>query len=206
MTETAKRIDKLDGRRLRAEQSRDAIVDALMALLREGNPRPGARDIATRAGVSLRSVFRHFEDLDALFSVVAEKQTARTRHLFELQPTSGSLAQRVRALVEQRATLFEEIAPMRRAALRLAAFHAPIRRRLGEANAVLRRPLAAVFAAELAGLAAADCRDVLQAVDAATSFAFWETLRGDQKLSVERSKRIVERTVRALVEPAASRV
>ena len=200
MPAEARKGEKLDGRRLRSEQSRDAIVDAMLALLREGNPRPGARDIAARAGVSLRSVFRHFEDLDGLFTAVAARQAERTGQLFDLHVPAGSLDERIAALVEQRARLFEEIAPMRRAALRLAPFHHPIRRRLAESNAVLRRHIGELFAAELSGLSAAERRDSLEALDAATSWGFWEALRSDQKLSVERAKRVTATTVRSLVE------
>lgn len=199
MSAAARKRERLDGRRLRSEQSRDAIVDAMLALLREGNPRPGARDIATRAKVSLRSVFRHFEDLDALFTVVADRHTARTGHLFELRPPAGSLGERIRLLVEQRARLFEEVAPTRRAALRLAPFHEPLRRRLAESNTALRRHLPEVFAPELEASPAAERRDLLEALDAATSWGCWETLRSEQRLSPERARRVMERMLRSLL-------
>jgi AcrR family transcriptional regulator len=193
------KTEKLDGRRLRSEQSRENIVDAMLDLLREGHPRPGAQEIAARAGVSLRSVFRHFEDLDGLYTEVSDRQKARIGHLFELPPLAGPLRARIEALIEQRARLYEEIAPMRRAALRLAPFHEPIRVRLAEAGDFLRRHLPEAFAREMDDLTPAERREVLEALEASTSWAFWETLRGDQRLTVERAKRVVARVLLALL-------
>jgi len=195
-----KTAEKLDGRRQRSEQSRAAIVDAMLDLLRAGNPRPGAQEIAERAGVSLRSVFRHFEDLDALYTVVTDRQKERSEHLFELGPVNGSLERRIALLIEQRARLFEEIAPVRRAALRLAPFHAPIRNRLADSNAVLRRHLPRVFAAELEPLAPAARRELLDALEVASSWNAWDALRSDQNLSPERAAKVVARLLRALVQ------
>ena len=63
MTEvTADRLPtlKTDGRRRRGEDNRARIVAALVALVREDNFTPGAEEVAIRADVSLRTVFRHF--------------------------------------------------------------------------------------------------------------------------------------------------
>lgn len=57
-----------DGRTLRAERTRAAIIDAHMALMLEGDPQPTARRVAERAGVSLRTLWGHFADLEALFA------------------------------------------------------------------------------------------------------------------------------------------
>jgi hypothetical protein len=45
--------DLEDGRRQRSARSRDAVVDAILELLREGNLRPGADEIAARAGAKI---------------------------------------------------------------------------------------------------------------------------------------------------------
>ena len=55
-----------DGRRASRERNRIAVVDALLDLYAEGNLRPGAGEVARRAGLSRRSVFRYFDDLDDL--------------------------------------------------------------------------------------------------------------------------------------------
>ena len=58
---------RVDGRRLRSERTKQLIIEAYLALLREGSPSiPTATQIADRAGYSVRSVFEKFPDLLAL--------------------------------------------------------------------------------------------------------------------------------------------
>src|SRR3954464_13078049 len=92
----------MDGRRLRSDRSRAAVVDALLTLYEEGNPQPGAAEIARRAGVSERSVFRHFEDLDSLAETAIEREIERVGSLFRAPSAEGPTDARVRALVDQR--------------------------------------------------------------------------------------------------------
>ena len=66
-----------DGRVLRGERNRSAIVEALLALLEEGGAKPSAKEIAERAGVSLRSVFQHFDDMEALYAECVRQQYAK---------------------------------------------------------------------------------------------------------------------------------
>src|SRR3954467_3230012 len=55
-----------DGRAARSVRTRRAIVDAMRALHHEGDLRPTAPPVADRAGVSVRTVWQHFDDLEAL--------------------------------------------------------------------------------------------------------------------------------------------
>jgi hypothetical protein len=56
----------VDGRFARSARTRLAIVDALRALNQAGDVRPTAARVAERAGVSLRTVWQHFDDLESL--------------------------------------------------------------------------------------------------------------------------------------------
>lgn len=55
-----------DGRRQRSQRSRKKILEAMWALLLDGDMDPSAAEIAKKAGVGLRSVFRHFEDMETI--------------------------------------------------------------------------------------------------------------------------------------------
>ena len=59
--------DAVDGRRLRSERSRAQIVAAMRAVIEGGDMDPNATSVARAAGVSARTVFRHFEELDSLY-------------------------------------------------------------------------------------------------------------------------------------------
>jgi TetR/AcrR family transcriptional regulator, regulator of autoinduction and epiphytic fitness len=96
-----------DGRTVRAERTRHALVEALLALLNEGRLRPTAAEIADRAGVSERSVFQHFPDREALLEAVAREQYERVMPTIRPVDASLSLAARIDEFVAQRATLYE---------------------------------------------------------------------------------------------------
>ena len=65
-SDAAVQADRVDGRSLRSVRNRAAVVDATLELLREGQFKPRAADIALRADVSVRTVFRLFDDLDQM--------------------------------------------------------------------------------------------------------------------------------------------
>ena len=188
----------VDGRTARAERTRQSVVDALLALIAEGDLRPTGARIAERAGVSLRSVFQHFEDLEALLAAAVARQTSRISELMVPLPRQGPVAPRIRALVDQRAKIYEFIAPTRRAALLQEPFSATLRR---GRETLLQRSLVQlddVFGTELSALDTADRREVTAAVSAATAWETWEHLRNRQHLGVAPAKRVMVRTLTAL--------
>lgn len=61
-------------RRRKAEQTREALLDAAVALIEAGDFRPEASAIAARAGVHKSAVNRHFTALHLLHRVVARER------------------------------------------------------------------------------------------------------------------------------------
>jgi AcrR family transcriptional regulator len=191
---------ELDGRTQRSARSREAVVDAMLDLLDEGSLRPGAAEIASRAGVSVRTVFRHFEDLEQLFATATEHQAGRIAPLLLTPPPTGTRAERVDSLVSHRAHLYERIGPVRRAALRHEPFHQAVREGLNQARRMLRRHLVASFAPELDGLPSSDRATTVAALEAASSFSAWDNLRVEQRVSIPQARAAVTATVAALLE------
>src|SRR6187431_377481 len=74
----------VDGRSLRRERNREAVIEAFLALVREGNYDPGGAEIAERAGVSHRSVFRYFDDLADLMVTAVIREVQRVMPLATL--------------------------------------------------------------------------------------------------------------------------
>lgn len=187
----------VDGRVLRGERNRDAIVDALLALLAEGDLQPSARNIAQRAGVSLRTVFQHFNDIDTLYGAVAQRQVDRLwSKLDPLPGTEAPLGVRIDAVVSQRVELFETIAPVRRAAVVVNSSSSALQRGLARSEAFLRRQIAETFAPELA-----DDADRLAAADFAASWEAWAGLRGSSRRSVATATRVMRVLLLAVLEP-----
>ncbi|MCI3949073.1 MAG: putative TetR family transcriptional regulator, partial [Acidimicrobiales bacterium] len=101
-----------DGRRARREQNRGAVLDALAELYREGVYEPSAAQIAERAGLSSRSLFRYFDDVDDLNRATIDQQLARARPLLAVDARPDDpAARKVERLVDARLRLHEAIAP-----------------------------------------------------------------------------------------------
>ncbi|MCU1374206.1 MAG: putative TetR family transcriptional regulator, partial [Actinomycetia bacterium] len=109
--------EELDGRRRRRERNREAVLDALVELYRDGNYQPGADEIAARAGISPRSLFRYFDDIDDLTRSAIDRALAGARPLLELGVGADAPTRtKVEHLVAARANLFDATGPAGRAA------------------------------------------------------------------------------------------
>lgn len=194
---------RADGRLARSLSTRSAVVDALLALIEEGHLQPTAPRIAKRAGVSLRTVFQHFADLEALYAAAADRQTERLQPLVRPIAADRPLQARLAAFVTQRARLLEALSPVRRAALLLEPFSAEIAKRLQQARAIGRIEVAGVFAPELAARRPAQRRELLAALDTASCWPTWESLRTHQGLPEERARRVLIRMLAALLRDRA---
>ena len=173
-----------DGRRLRRDRNREAVVRALLSLYNEGNLNPSTEEIALRSGVSARSLFRYFDDVDDLCEAAIEQQQLDVRHLLPLDVDADRpFAERVAALERQRGELFETIESVATVSRLRAPFQLVVADRLTQGRAFLRQQLATLFAAELAALPADTAAARLAAADIATSFEAWRLLRDDQRLT-----------------------
>ena len=191
--------EALDGRRLRSERSRTAVVDALLELHREGQLRPGASQIASRAGVSERSVFRHFEDLDTLVEEAIVRQWARVGPAFAPPDPTGTTDQRIAALAEQRLAIHDAVAPTARAAMLLAPDSYRLTETLARRRQLLDDQVAVHFATDLATRGPRDRAELTRALAAVASFEHVEHLRAGAGLDAAATRRIVVRTLTALL-------
>jgi len=190
--------EEVDGRRLRREQNREAVLDALVELFAEGLYQPSANDIAERAGISPRSLFRYFDDIDDLNRATIERQLAAARPQLDIDVRPDAPTRtKIERVVEARMRLFETIAPAARAARGYALRHAVVAAHLRESRAHLRDQVRHIFAAELKGDRAA----LLPVLDALCSFETCELLRFDQGLSRAKTVSALVTALTALLEP-----
>jgi len=175
-----------DGRTARAQRTRAAVVAALLALLQEGNPRPTAKEIAERAGVSLRSVYVHFDDVEDLFHEAAREAQRELSKIVEVLPSDGPLSTRLDRFVTQRVRVWEQLGPVRRAAALQAPFSDALRELLDRGRSMSRSEIEHVFGAELDGRA-----EALAAVELASSAEAWDQLRNHQGLGVTTATAVV---------------
>ncbi|WP_305277413.1 TetR/AcrR family transcriptional regulator [Parvibaculum sp.] len=186
---------KQDGRRLRSEVSRRRIVEAMRELIREGAVAPRAEEVAARADVGLRSVFRHFDDMESLYREIAEAMLVEVTPMLNLPQPAGTTAEIVAEMIDRRIKLFERIMPFRTAAdvhLHRSPFLLEDRLRMNE---MLRKAMRSALPAEFR-----KDRTLLDALEAVFSFEFWRRLRWDQQLSPAQARRTVELAVSSLLD------
>jgi AcrR family transcriptional regulator len=183
-----------DGRRKRGDQSRRQIVDAMIDLVRSGEMSPSAAQVAERAGVGLRTVFRHFDEMEILYREMAE--VIRTRIMPEVvKPYSGSTwRERLGELIQRRITLYDEIMPLKVAGSVLR-FRSPfLMEDYHEHLRMERKTLRQVLPADIL-----DDGDLFRGLEMLTSFQAWRRLRQDQGLGLAEASRVLRRMVDALL-------
>ena len=189
----------IDGRTARALRTREAIVDASIALVDEGDLRPTAPRIAERAAVSVRSVFQHFDDLEGLYAAVADRLIERLGHLNITADPSQPLQTRLPDVVHQRSILLEAITPIRRAAAVHAPFSHEVRARLQSGHDLLRSEIERLFATELNARGEAERLILLDALDTVLSWPSWDNLRALNGRSVDEARAVMHTMVAALL-------
>ncbi len=174
---------RTDGRQLRRERNREAVVEALLDLYHEGNLRPSTEEIASRSGLSPRSLFRYFDDVDDLTRAAMQRQQDRLQHLFPIavrkeQPTEV----KVTALVDQRFRLYEAIGDAALVARLRAPFQPELAEQVHQNRALFRGQVERLFAPELATMTEVRAARVLAAADVLTTYEAWRHLTADQGL------------------------
>lgn len=187
-----------DGRTARAARTRGVIVDALLELLEEGDLQPTANRIADRAGISLRLIYHHFGDLEALFHAAAIRQGERTvlmtSHISPDLPFDDRLA----LFVQQRSEILEWMTPVRRASLLQEPFSDELQRARDAGVAIGEEHAARLFAGELARVPADKRAAVRAALGTASGWGFWDALRVSGR-SVDEARAAVRCTLEALL-------
>ena len=191
--------EQRDGRTVRAERTRQALVEALIGLLDEGRPRPTAAEIAARAGVSERSVFQHFPDREALLEAVAREQYTRVVPMLVPIDSSLPLAERIEQVSQQRARLYERISGVRRAGMLIEHESSSVAGWIATARQQKAAEVERVFLRELDAAPADDREPLRAALVMTSSWTAWEAWRTHQRLSVPRARAALKTALTALL-------
>ena len=202
--ELASDVEPADGRAARSHRTRRAIVDAMRALHAEGNLRPTAPRVAERAGVSLRTVWQQFADMETLLVEATRRDHEILRSLVRRIDPDQPLPDRIAQFVSQRARVLEQMTPSWQAA-RLHGRSEELHRNTGRVIAAARVELEAVFAAELAQLSGLRRKHLADALHATSIWSFWESLRTELALTPEQADGLVAATFTALLTEAGFR-
>jgi AcrR family transcriptional regulator len=195
-----RRAQSRDGRVRRGARNNDAIIQAIYELIRDTHLPPTIDEVAERAGVGKRTVFRQFEDLDTLYRALGERVLGEAMSLIVPAAPTGKLETDLAALVQRRAIVFEHVTPFRRAARLVRHDSAFLQERDRMATSALRAAMLALLEPHMTGAA----EDTIEALDLLLSFEAWERLRHQQKASVKRAQEILTAAALTLVRSVAA--
>jgi len=187
-------IATADGRHRRSQESRQRIIDAIIELVTEGVLEPTAEQVSDRAGLAMRTVFRHFKDMDSLYREISRRMYTRVQAAFEDSIEADTWQATLHNFIDRRARVYEELMPIRVSAdalrHRSAFLQQENRRFIDLARDVLRRVLPD---------AAVKHKVCFEALDALLSFETWIRLRRDQQLSAATARRVMHDGADALL-------
>jgi len=195
----------IDGRRARRDRNRDTVVEALLDLYRSGNLAPTVAEVAQRSGVSHRSVFRYFEDLDELYRVGIEKNRSTFEHLVPIRHFGrGAFEERLDHIVAQRMALFAEIDATAQVA-RMRAYSQPVlAENLANGRVFFRRQVVKQFEPELSELPHAESLKILASIDVMLSYETFSLFLRDHCLSETQASDTIKHALRLLLQPGSA--
>jgi AcrR family transcriptional regulator len=184
-----------DGRIQRSQRSREKILRAYWELMLGGDMEPSAAAIAEHAGVGLRSVFRHFDDLDTLLLELMSLCYDEVTPQFLKPLKSINWKDQILELVERNVEIWERI-KVPHTAGELGRFKSQI----------LMDDYKRSRNLEISGIRAILPKDinnydnVLFALDSTLSFSTMRRLREDRKLSIPKVKNIMGLLVKSILD------
>jgi len=159
-----------------------------MELIGKGEYSPNAARVAEVAGVGIRSVFRHFEDMDTLYRQLTTEVELKVWPIMLQQLEGVTWKERIVSLAKRRTTI-REITFHYRIAADIRRFDSPY---MAEDHRRVLRIEFEMINACLSETARADTIGTA-GIHALLSFGNWQSLRQDQGLSVEDAQDVVLR-------------
>ena len=205
-TTTASRPARIDGRRLRSERTKQLIIEAYLALLRENpvTPMPTAARIAERAGYSVRSIFERFPDLNKLRAAAADYQLAQAAALAPPRNIDGDRHTRIKSQVETRAGTCERGVALWRVLIFSVDQDEELKPRVRVARARTVERLEVMYRPELSTLSERERRYMLIALEAITDMESWARMRELYGLSFEEGCGVWVRAIDRMLPPTPS--
>lgn len=173
---------QIDGRKKRADDNRRRIALAMLELVRAGETKPSADQVAEAAGVGRRTVFRLFDDMEGVYREMHAEMTSRLAPMFAAPFATTTWRERVDELIERRARMFEEMLPIKTAsdAHRYASEFLQDEHR--KITKLQRNTMLAVLPQSIASQT-----DRVNALELTLSFEAWRRLRLEQKLTTKQA-------------------
>lgn len=173
---------QIDGRRKRADDNRRRIALAMLELVRAGETKPSADQVAEAAGVGRRTVFRLFDDMEGVYREMHAEMTSRLAPMFAAPFAATTWRARVDELIERRARMFEEMLPIKTAADAHRYASEFLQNEHRKITKLQRTTMLTVLPPTIVTQT-----DRVNALELTLSFEAWRRLRLEQKLSTKQA-------------------
>ena len=188
-----------DGRTLRRRRNRDAVIESLISLIREGDLDPTVAKIADRAAVSHRSIFRYFEDLDDLARTAIQTAVVHALPLGTIADAGkGTLEHRIDQVVDARIRILSYSHQLMRVATARATSLTDVDDGLATVARSFRDQLRDQFAPELQALEAEQTEQLVAVLASMLSFPGFDHQRRLLDRSIEEISEAWRFTLRML--------
>ncbi|MEM9310091.1 MAG: TetR family transcriptional regulator [Pseudomonadota bacterium] len=186
-----------DGRRERSLASRRKIIEAMVDLVAAGDPDPSAAAVAAKAGVGLRSVFRHFQDKESILREIDDLLVKVYQPILAAPYEASVWRGQLFELIDRRCAVNEAVVVFRLSSV-LARYRSPfVAAKSHELHAREKRMLDRVLPPGLHTET-----DVGRSIMVATSFDTWRLLRQDEEFTPEQTVRTIKALVTDVLERA----
>ena len=185
---------KVDGRRLRSDRSRQVIVESMLYLIEQGNLTPTAQQVANHAKVGIRSVFRHFEDMEAIFKTADDLWRKGLDENLQTLDAQLPLAERIQQVAEQQGTSYENNTNILKSTATRRWKSAFLQKNYAIIQTKIRTDILRSLP-EIEQLS----NNKKEAILGILSFEYWDRLRDHQSLSAEASIDLISELLQALI-------
>ena len=101
-----------DGRVVRREKSRQRIIDVMIQIIIEGKVEPTAEQVGKLSGVTRRTVFRHFDDMESLYLEIMRTIHAQVDGIQVTYDPDQNWREKLQQLILRRTSRFEKFMPL----------------------------------------------------------------------------------------------
>jgi len=199
MPETAARTPEGGSRAPASARRRVRAIDAFIDLVLEGNLPPTTEQVAERAGISVATLFRYFENLNVLRRNATGRMLERYPLLHVPEVGEGPLPDRIERLAAIRVAPWEKVHPLALLQRSTVLKDPDAARMVDMIRGVMAREIREHFAPELRGLTAAQRDDVVALIATLTSVESWEQFRHAYGRSVLQTRRAWAQAIDAVL-------
>ena len=165
-------MPEVDGRILRSQKSQNIILESIINLIINGNLYPTAEEVAKESGIAIRTVFRHFDDMETLLMKVDESINLKVINDEKEIKLESPLKTRLSLIIDERIYYYDKYENIMIATITQLPKYKILQKRYPEYQKLLRKRTERIIP-EILSLKSTD----QEFLDASLSFGFYQRLK-----------------------------